>query len=81
MKQRGEVEIPWLDCTWICSQMEAQDQSSGRWDFFRICHLNVDAACELQAGVFANAPIAAGGSIVFRYLKFEHTQGYDHKAT
>ena len=62
-------------------QIEAKNPDDNKWDFFRICHLNVDKTCELKVGLFANSPIDAGGNIVFHYLKYAETDGYDHKAS
>ena len=35
---------------------------------------------EVEAGVFACAPTAAGGSVVFDYIKFDKCDSYHHTA-
>ena len=61
-------------------QVEVQDPDSLEFDFIRILRLHIEEGSEVQLGLMACSPTAAGGSAYFSYLKFSDTDGIDHEA-
>ena len=60
--------------------MEYKLPDSDKWDFVRICHLDLDLTSSpgVMMGPFACAPTDAGGRAIFDYVKLETVEGYHH---
>ena len=61
-------------------QVEAKPEKSDKWDFIRICHLNIEENEPVMMGLFFCSPKKYGSTITFDYLKYEKFEKYHHNA-